>query len=456
MATWPLALPQSPQHASLAEEFGYPVIQAPVDGPPLARRAYTAAPDNVRHSYFMTNAQLDIFEDWYRNEIAHGALPYTAPGRRGIGTATYRIVEAPRVQRHGIGWIVGMSLTRMVGVGGPVSLSPPVITGDWTIGGTLTLTPGQWSGSGTTLTHQWLRDGEPIAGATGLNYELTDGDDRHFITARETASNSLGSGSVLANGGQEFLTEWSVAARAVIDEMDPKPVNSQQEEAIYACVKGLFACEYWGKALCIGLFKSFSEQAATINWKDPQGPKIQLVNNVSFAPYASFSGDGVSGHIQGNMILAGRVPDSNEMHMFTSMSSVRRAVFAFTPNGDDGRIGIQNDSQWRAGVASGVSTWTPGGNSLWIASPESAVGSPSLARVYNTSGSVIGTPTASVVTSNSLNPTVAHMFRASANYTSGNCVRWLWGYGPGSFVDAGMRSAVQAVISAYESAMVAP
>ncbi|HWI32217.1 MAG TPA: DUF6351 family protein [Microbacterium sp.] len=54
-------------------------------------------------------------------------------------------------------------------------------------GATATAVPGLWT-RGTALTYQWLRDGEPIAGATGKTYRFTAADRRHSISVAVTGT----------------------------------------------------------------------------------------------------------------------------------------------------------------------------------------------------------------------------------------------------------------------------
>ncbi len=114
MATWPATLPQFSLRDGYSEDLGFPVIQAPVDGPALARRRYTAAPRNVSAQYQLTNAQLATFETFFLTTVAQGALSFTAPVRRtGGGTASFRIVEAPQIARNGKGWRLTLKMIQL-------------------------------------------------------------------------------------------------------------------------------------------------------------------------------------------------------------------------------------------------------------------------------------------------------------------------------------------------------
>lgn len=72
---------------------------------------------------------------------------------------------------------------RNVSVGAIPTAGYPYITGTARRGRTLTVNRGTWT-SGTALTHQWLRDGTPIAGATGRTYVLKSADVGHRIAVR--------------------------------------------------------------------------------------------------------------------------------------------------------------------------------------------------------------------------------------------------------------------------------
>jgi hypothetical protein len=59
-----------------------------------------------------------------------------------------------------------------------INVVPPSVGGAPTVGSTLTADQGQWgpASSPVSLSRQWLRDGEPIDGATGRNYALVQDD----------------------------------------------------------------------------------------------------------------------------------------------------------------------------------------------------------------------------------------------------------------------------------------
>lgn len=99
----------------------------------------------------------------------------------------------------------------------PVNLVLPVITGTTQVGQTLTVTPGAWSNSPSSVTEQWLSGGLPISGATGTTYVPVSGDVGKVISDVETASNTHGSatavavpvGPVTGGGSPGFLANTS-------------------------------------------------------------------------------------------------------------------------------------------------------------------------------------------------------------------------------------------------------
>ena len=68
----------------------------------------------------------------------------------------------------------------------------PAITGTLTVGSTLTVSNGTWSGSPTGYTYQWLRDGVEIGGATASTYLLVSGDSGKMIGCAVVATDAFG------------------------------------------------------------------------------------------------------------------------------------------------------------------------------------------------------------------------------------------------------------------------
>jgi hypothetical protein len=83
----------------------------------------------------------------------------------------------------------------------PTNTSPPTISGEATIGSTLTADPGSWSGATPiTYAYRWLRCGKGggncsgISNATQATYQVRPADGDHTLRVRVTAKNSDGSG----------------------------------------------------------------------------------------------------------------------------------------------------------------------------------------------------------------------------------------------------------------------
>lgn len=91
-------------------------------------------------------------------------------------------------------------LTPFVAGSDPVNTVAPVLSGTPTVGQTLTVTTGTWTGTPTpTYKVQWFRDGEAIGGATAGTYVLKADDVGKRLTARVTASSAGGRGEKLSN-----------------------------------------------------------------------------------------------------------------------------------------------------------------------------------------------------------------------------------------------------------------
>jgi serine protease len=69
----------------------------------------------------------------------------------------------------------------------PAPTSPPTISGTFSEGSVLTVTPAHWNGAPDELTYEWLRDGASIAGETGETHTVTADDLGHRLTVRSTA-----------------------------------------------------------------------------------------------------------------------------------------------------------------------------------------------------------------------------------------------------------------------------
>lgn len=135
------------------------------------------------------------------------------------------------------GFVVGavagaaaLALVAMTGAGtaarqvAPANTTQPAISGNATIGSTLTATQGAWSGSPTSFTFQWVRcpasgglpDGSDcavIGGATTQAYVASVADAGSRLRVRVTASNADGSATAASNATALIAATAQVPAR---------------------------------------------------------------------------------------------------------------------------------------------------------------------------------------------------------------------------------------------------
>ena len=76
----------------------------------------------------------------------------------------------------------------------PVNTAPAVISGTPSVGQTLSVSNGTWTGNPapTTFTYEWRVDGTAVTGATSSTYVVQGTDIGFLINAVVTAQNSLG------------------------------------------------------------------------------------------------------------------------------------------------------------------------------------------------------------------------------------------------------------------------
>jgi hypothetical protein len=70
----------------------------------------------------------------------------------------------------------------------PAATKAPAISGTPVVGRRLTASAGTWDVTGVATSHQWLRNGSPIAGATAATYALTPADAGAKVSVRVTAA----------------------------------------------------------------------------------------------------------------------------------------------------------------------------------------------------------------------------------------------------------------------------
>ena len=100
-----------------------------------------------------------------------------------------------------------------------VSTAPPTVTGSAVFDRVLRADPGTWEPSDVTYAYQWLRDGNPVAGATTRRLRLGLDDLGHRISVLVSATDSSG------DSGSAASQETRRVARAPLNNRRPPAVT---------------------------------------------------------------------------------------------------------------------------------------------------------------------------------------------------------------------------------------
>lgn len=101
-----------------------------------------------------------------------------------------------------------------------VNREVPTIQGTPDTGQTLTATPGEWKPAGggsiesLAFSYQWLRDGEPISGATGTSYSPQEGDQGLPLTVAVTAAQGE---QTLVASSEPVIVRWQSTTEIKLD-----------------------------------------------------------------------------------------------------------------------------------------------------------------------------------------------------------------------------------------------
>ena len=114
--------------------------------------------------------------------------PTFTPNMTQLGT-TVTLIATATAPGYTTAW-AKVTAPKPVTAPDPTQTKAPAIRGNATVREKLTVSTGTWSGyaPGLTETRQWLRDGAPIAGATGRDYTLVGGDFGKKITVKVTST----------------------------------------------------------------------------------------------------------------------------------------------------------------------------------------------------------------------------------------------------------------------------
>lgn len=137
----------------------------------------------------------------YANVVPGGdgsltATPNPLPVEQGVATSYELSWQGLAAQTRYLGVVrygdsdVQTVLTVDSGEAAPVSVEAPTVSGTAKIGRLLTATTGTWDPADVTTATQWLRDGEPIPGATASTYRIQRDDVGRVLSVRVTATDA--------------------------------------------------------------------------------------------------------------------------------------------------------------------------------------------------------------------------------------------------------------------------
>lgn len=113
MAQWPSSLPQYPLRDGYNREPVSSRLSFQVDaGTPKERNRATAMPENVTERYFLTTAQKNTLETFWRTTTKRGVIPFTKINPETNTNRLYQIIGEVGSGDYvdGQHWIITLSL----------------------------------------------------------------------------------------------------------------------------------------------------------------------------------------------------------------------------------------------------------------------------------------------------------------------------------------------------------
>jgi alpha-L-rhamnosidase len=159
---------------------------APVTSLTAPRGAGVEAADRATLVFSAADATSGVAATVYRVDGGAWATVGQAPitvsgfGDHVVDFASTDVAGNPEVMQH--------ATITLADVDTVAAVLGPQLSGVASIGSTLTATPGAWNTKALTFGYQWLRDGTPIAGATGTSYVLGVADVGTRVSVRVTAT----------------------------------------------------------------------------------------------------------------------------------------------------------------------------------------------------------------------------------------------------------------------------
>ena len=143
--------------------------------------------------------------------------PYTGPVAVGSGSETLRYRVTDAAGNHTLGQL------EVPAAAGSLTASTPRVSGSPRVGGTLGAVTGAWAPAPVHLTYQWLRSGEPVAGARGATYRLVPADRGHRMSVEVTGTKPgyapvvrTSSTTPLVGAGRLFTTRPVINGKAEV------------------------------------------------------------------------------------------------------------------------------------------------------------------------------------------------------------------------------------------------
>jgi len=112
-----------------------------------------------------------------------------------------------------LGLVLGLGLVGAPAIAADpaVNTSPPTVTGVPAYRQTLSATPGTWSPEGVSFTYQWLRDAEPVPGATATTFRTGLDDLGHRLAVTVVATDATGAQSVATSAPTTLIARADFA-----------------------------------------------------------------------------------------------------------------------------------------------------------------------------------------------------------------------------------------------------
>jgi hypothetical protein len=119
----------------------------------------------------------------------------------------------------------------VVAQAGPPNTAPPTISGDATVGSTLTANAGTWTGTSITFKYQWRRcdasggNCTAITGATGTTYVIASGDAGSTLRVAVTGTDATGGNTVISAQTAVVTTAPAPPATGCPTDKSSGPIN---------------------------------------------------------------------------------------------------------------------------------------------------------------------------------------------------------------------------------------